>query len=495
MSRLVLLVVSLAPLAARADYMDHFVVREDVGVHKAPYLGNAEVLLMPVEVAGFPPLDLDRLYAFFAADNPQGFVKFMETASLGRYHPHVNIGPVIRYTGCPLDTTKFPGCVVARGDFAAFAAGINLIREVVRRTNEEAVGFDFGALDVNGRRGTPDGWVDGVMLLTNMPFGGIAFPVGYFNRGDNLAGATGGPLIVDGVKVGHVAIAGDGDLYTMVHEFSHLLGLTDLYAENRTYPGLQLSVMGAWGYDPNIPLHDAESRFRLRWGNWHQVQGKQKVVIAPAEGTGEVWRLGTGDEYFLVENRGPGQFDRSFTTRGLAVYHVDRRVKLAGEEGRFQDRILDCVNCDAFHPYIMNVQADEKFELQQPQAKFSYEDDLFRDGAFLGADPSGVPLSADHPVASTNWYSGQPSGIEIGQIRVSDDGAITATLIAPSEGQCGEKLCDEGEACAPLTCESPGESSAGCQCGAGQGPLVLGALLLLLLEQRLRRRQQRVFRA
>src|SRR4051794_32033700 len=90
-------VVLFAP-QARADYMDHFVIREDVGIHKAPYLGSTEVLLMPVEVAGHPPIDLDKLYAFFSPDTPDGFVKFMETASLGRYHPHVTIGPVVRYS-------------------------------------------------------------------------------------------------------------------------------------------------------------------------------------------------------------------------------------------------------------------------------------------------------------------------------------------------------------------------------------------------------------
>src|SRR5688572_20533173 len=112
--------------------MDHFVVREDVGIHKAPYLGNAELLVMPVEVDGFPPINLARIYAFFVGDTPDGFVKYMETASLGRYHPHVTVGPLIRYTSCPLPPAQFPGCAVARGDLNAFQAGINMIREAVQ---------------------------------------------------------------------------------------------------------------------------------------------------------------------------------------------------------------------------------------------------------------------------------------------------------------------------------------------------------------------------
>lgn len=488
------LIALLAAGSVRADYMDHFVVRDDVGVHKAPSLGPAELLVIPVDVGGHPPIDYDRLNRFFTGSDANGFVKYWETASLGRYRPHVTIGPAIRFASCPLPAAQFPSCMVARGDIAVFAAGIDLIRDAVRFSNDD--GVDFAKLDVNGRRGAADGWADGVMLITNVPFGGIAFPIGYFNRGDNLAGGTGGPLIVDGVKIGHVAIAGYDDVYVMVHEFGHLLGLTDLYDESSTYPGLQFSLMGAWGYDPNIPLHDAESRFRLRWGNWHQVQGRQRVRIGPAEATGEVWRLGTGDEYFLIENRGTGGvFDRSFAARGLVVYHVDRRVKLKGEEGKFLDRILDCVNCDRFHPYIMNLQGDGRFDLQADNlAVPDYENDLFRDGDSLGPDSAGTPLSADYQVASTNWYSGMPSGISISGITVTAEGPIIATLEAPGADQCGDRLCTEGEGCAPVTCEHPGEWSAGgCGCGSSGPAMPVFAALVLLLEQRLRRRDQGVF--
>ncbi|MBS1153029.1 MAG: hypothetical protein H6Q89_4727, partial [Myxococcaceae bacterium] len=56
MKRLFLLCLLIAAPGARADFMDHFVIREDVGPHKAPYLGPAELVVIPVEVKGFPPL-------------------------------------------------------------------------------------------------------------------------------------------------------------------------------------------------------------------------------------------------------------------------------------------------------------------------------------------------------------------------------------------------------------------------------------------------------
>lgn len=465
---------------ARADWMDHFVNRDDVGPHKAPSLGDTRVVLIPIEVAGFPPFDRSALEAFYAPTGP--FVSFYETASLGRYRPRVTVAPTVHYERCPLPEARFPGCSVARGDLAAFTAGMSMIREVLQRTDE--AGFDFTPFDVTGRKGTPDGWLDGVMLLTNVPFGGIAFPFGYFNQDDNLAGGRGGPLIVDGKQAGHFAIAGDSDTWVMVHEFGHLLGLTDLYDESQRTDGLWLSWMGAWSYDVQIPLPDAETRFRLRWADWRQVQGRQRVVIAPVEPSGQVYRLGTGDEYFLVENRGPGgAFDRALPERGLAIFHVDRGVKLSGATGSFVDRILDCVNCDAWHPYIRLVQADGRFDIEHGRAFGA--GDLFTRGS-LGADSSGIALGAVHAVNATNWYDGGVSGLSVDDVQVLDDGSIEVTLTAPDEGQCGDRLCAEGPGCAPETCGAP-PGSPGCSSAPG---LALG-LALLLLEQRLGRRKQR----
>ncbi len=474
--------------AVHADYMDHFAMREDVGPRKVPYLGDAKLVLIPIEVAGFPPLDVAVLESFFSPENAQGFVKYYETASLGRYRPRVTVAPKVQYERCPLPVDKFPGCQVPRGDINALTSGMDMIREVLRKTDE--AGFDFTAFDVNGRKGQPDGWLDGVMLLINVPFGGIAFPFAYFNRGDNLAGSVDGPLVVDGKRVGHFAVAGDGDRYVMVHEFGHLLGLTDLYDETGKYQGLNLSVMGSWLYDPQIPLPDAETRFRLRWGNWHQVQGKQRVTIEPAENSGDVFRVGTGDEYFLIENRGPGgTFDGATPERGLAVYHVDRTVKLKGEEGQFVHRILDCVNCDAWHPYIRLLQADGLFEIEHNHSVA--RGDLFVDGTSLRPDALEQPRSPLNPMNSSNFYSGARSGFQLEDVHLLADGRIEVTLEGPESGQCDEQLCAEGEGCAPVDCGVRTDVPTNKGCAVGEGLLPL--LGLLFLEKCFRRREQCLF--
>ncbi|MEW5737434.1 MAG: hypothetical protein AB1938_00825 [Myxococcota bacterium] len=482
--RLLALLLLITPALGRADYMDHFVVREDVGPRKAPYLGDAKLLLIPVEVKGFPPLDVGLLESFFGPGDANGFVRYFETASLGRYRPRVVVAPKVTYETCPLPAAQFPNCAIARGDITALTSGMDMMRDIIARVRD--AGFDFTQLDLNGRKGVADGWADGVMILTNTPFGGIAFPFAFFNRGDNLNGGSGGPLIVQGIKLGHFAIAGEGDRFVMIHEFGHLLGLTDLYDESGQYDGLYLSFMGAWGYDAKVPLPDAETRFRLRWANWHQVQGRQRVVIRPAETTGDVYRLGTGTEYLLIENRGPGAFDQSLASRGLAVFHVDRTVKLKGDEGAFAERSLDCVECDPYHPYIRLIQADGRYEIEQG-GRFSANTDLFHDGRYLRPGFPGNALAKDNLSFDTNRYSGEVTGWLIDDIRLQGDGSFEVTLDAPGEGQCGEALCAEGEGCAPVTC---GESNApGSGCAAAPGS-ALAILALLLLEQRLRRRQE-----
>jgi M6 family metalloprotease-like protein/uncharacterized protein (TIGR03382 family) len=471
---------------ASADYMDHFVVRDDVGPFKVPYLGPARLLLIPVEVAGHAPLDLAQLGAFFGPEAPGGFVQYFRTASLGRYQPEVTIAPVVRYASCPLPQDAFPNCVIRRGDITALTGGMDWMRDVVRRTAE--AGVDFKQFDVNGRRGRPDGWADGVMILANTPSGGIAFPFAYFNQGDNLGGGVGGPLVVDGIRIPHLAISGKSDVWVMIHEFGHLLGLTDLYDETQAYDGVHFSFMGAWRYDPKIPLPDAETRYRLRWANLHQVSGRQEVRIRPVESSGEVYRLGTGEEYFLVENRGPGgAFDREFTHRGLVVYHVDRTVKLRGEEGRFLERTADCVSCDPWRPYIRIIQADGLFQLQQGGWP-DYQSDLFRDGDALDEDPTHTPLSATYRVQSSNYYSGAPSGISLRVRQVHEDGTISAVLFAPAVPDvCADALCAEGEGCLPVNCvtEEPPVKEGGCQ--AVPTPAA-AAFLAVVLAWLLRRR-------
>ncbi|MFN7131197.1 MAG: hypothetical protein ACK4N5_03890, partial [Myxococcales bacterium] len=279
------------PLTARADFADHFARRDDIGMQKGPVLGKSRMLLIPVEVKGFAPFDMHATRVFFESDEELGLRNYYRVNSNGRWDFEATVLDPVVFDKCPLPEDRFPGCKIARGDVNALQPGLEMLREVLRRVDPVVHFRDY---DINGLEGKPDGYADLVGIVTNTPFGGIALPVFFVNNGDNLAGDTGGPFVLDGIKLGVVALGGnDKNGMVMLHEFGHSLGLTDLYAENGTYPGTHFSAMGSWHYDYRPPLFDPETRFRMGWVTAKVVSGTVRAVLKPVAEGGDVYKLGT----------------------------------------------------------------------------------------------------------------------------------------------------------------------------------------------------------
>ncbi len=490
------------PPPARADFADHFARRDDVGQQKAPVLGKSRLLIIPVQVDGHTPFDMAATRAFFEGGSPNGLRNFYKVNSSGRFEFDTKVLDPVVFTECPLPAGQFPNCSIQRGDINSLQPGLELLRQVFRRVDAEV---DFREFDLNGLDGKPDGYADMVGIITNTSFGGIGLPVFFLNDGDNLAGGTKGPFELDGIKIATVALGGNSrNGMVMLHELGHILGLTDLYAENGSYPGTHFSAMGDWHYDYRPPMFDAETRYRLGWVTAKVVSGTVRVVLKPAADGGDVYKLGTGQEYFLVENRRPGTtFDLGIGAGdklplgedGLAVYHVDRRVGPKPDDGEFISRLLQCVNCDAFHPYIRNVPSNGAFDFHNDKP-FSDSDLLFGPGEQLLPDADSTPLSSVHQVASTNFYDGTQSGIRIEEIRALPDNAIEVLLTAPETDKCAEAcsrgVCPQSECISqpggPAPSQQP-EEPAGCGCSSA-GPVELATLAGLLAAGLLRRRRE-----
>jgi M6 family metalloprotease-like protein/uncharacterized protein (TIGR03382 family) len=362
--------------------------------------------------------------------------------------------------------------------------GMDFIRDVLKRAHDEGK-VDFSKFDQNGIQGAPDGTVDGVMIVVNVPGVGIAFPIEYVNSGSNLNGGTGGAIVLDGVRIPYVAVGGasftkDGKQhleYVILHEFGHLLGFADLYYEHPAagdkYPlwqGLHFSLMGDYDYTPDVALPDAESRRALGWQQHVVVSGTQSITLAPAASGGVAVKLGmmtdTRREYFLVEARGPGQgLDTGIKdakgnpTWGLAVYHVDWSKGPKPETGEWPSRLIYCLDCDPFHPFIGNVESSGGFMLVNDGSQGSVQastgtgvsDDmvLFHGGSLSSLD-NAQPLSPSNRYVATNYYDGTPSGISIRDIKVNDDHSVTATFTAPAvDDACADVTCAAMEQCIP----------------------------------------------
>lgn len=481
MSRLLLVLVLLAPALARADFADHFARRTDVPYDKVPSRGHSHVLVLPIEVAGHPPIDVARLRAFFG-NGPESFGNYYAVTSHGLYSVEATVVDPVHYDTCPLPETEFPGCAVSRGDPGALTPALNVLRDALSQVH--ARGVKFTDFDVNGPTGAPDGTIDGFLLITNTPFGGIALPVFEFNNGDNLAGGTGGPFILDGVKIPYVALGGEQQV--LLHEFGHLLGFTDLYDEDDYRGGLDLSLMGNWTYDANPPLLDAESRYRIGWAPTVDVDRSAVVRVDPAEDGSPIYKVGSDPEYFLIENRGPGPWtDRDLMDRGIAIYHVDRSKGPSGDQGGFVSRLLHCVNCDLYHPYILNEPARGTFRWLD-YAHASQLNLLWEPGEQLGPDPEGKVFSADHPVASTQRYDGGSSGLTIRVLERQGASFLVDVRFDRVQPACeAPPACPAGYVCPDERCYTPPpEGKGGCASSAGAPVLALLVLLGLAARRR-----------
>jgi M6 family metalloprotease-like protein len=539
------LLISVA-FGARADFIDLYANPLDIPQNKAPAKGHSNVLLIPVQIdfGSYQPVDMDRLHQFFegAYTSDLTFSRYYELASANRFHPAVTVAPLVEYTGCPA-MLHSAGCTIDRGNVAALSQGMDFIRDVFRRAHDEGK-VDFSKFDANGVNGAPDGVIDGVMIVVNVPGVGIAFPIEYVNSGGNLAGGTGGPLLLDGVKIPYAAIGGASFAggaqhleYVILHEFGHLLGFADLYYEHPmagdkwpSWEGLHFSLMGDYDYTAAVPLPDAESRRALGWQPHQLVSGTQTLTLLPAGEGGVAVKLGMMDskrhEYFLAEVRGPAQGvdtglvdSKGAPTWGLALYHVDWSRGPKPDTGEWPGRLLYCLDCDPYHPFVRNLESSGTFGLvtqgaadaasRGPSAGGLVSDDqvLFEGGA-IGSLPVAQPLTETNHYVATNYYDGSASGITIRDIKVNADHSVTATFTAPAVADpCSDVTCGSMEQCTQSgamagNCEAvleaipdagvlttPPASTSGCNSSSAPGftgvALILG---LALASLRLRRR-------
>ncbi len=480
---------------ARADFIDLWANKVDMPLNKAPHTGKSRLLLIPVQIdytganGSYPAIDMNELQGFFTAPASRtqlNFKGFIDIESNGKFQPEVTVAPLVRYDGCP---TMLAGanCTISRGDVTALKHGMDFVRDVFRRTHDENK-VDFSQFDVNGLGGEPDGVADGVMLVVNVPNVGIGFPIEYVNSGSNLNGGNGGPLILDGVKIPYVAVGGSsmsaGKVrfeLVVLHEFGHVLGLADLYYEHPfaadPYPrweGLHFSLMGDYPYDERASLPDPESRRALGWQELRVASGIQTMTLQPAAAGGFAVKLGMMSggrkEYFLAEARGPvGPYDLTMDASGkpvwgLSVTHVDWSRGPRPEQGAWTERLISCLDCNPFHPFIRNLESQNLWGLvlagpMRLGGKTGTSDEhvLFTSGGVAPIPGAGV-LSMNNRYTATNWYDGSDSGIRIDNVTLNADHSVTATFTAPYVADaCADVTC------APLEqCVTVGERAGNC---------------------------------
>lgn len=155
----------------------------------------------------------------------------------------------------------------------------------------------------------------------------------------NLQSATGSPLNIDGVRVNNYAcgneINGRGAMEgigTICHEFSHCLGLPDLYdTDGGSSQGLgEWDLMAGGNYNENSFVPAGYSAYERMYAGWLEpVELTDGIFVDGMKGLNStpeayiIYNEGNKNEYYMLENRDGTGWDSGMPGKGLMITHVD----------------------------------------------------------------------------------------------------------------------------------------------------------------------------
>lgn len=177
----------------------------------------------------------------------------------------------------------------------------------------------------------------------------------------------------DGVKVSRYACSNEWEsgrpdgVGTFVHEFSHVMGLPDLYATSYT----SSFTPGSWScmdYGPynndgmTPPLYGAFERYALGWMEPMEIKDPVNAVLPAISSNKAGIVKASENEFFLFENRQQTGWDAYLPGHGMLVWHVD-----------YNESVWDSnrVNNTPSHQYVDIEEADGT------QSEYSRSGDAF----------------------------------------------------------------------------------------------------------------------
>lgn len=269
---------------------------------------------------------------------------------------------------------------------------------------------DFSEYDRDG-----DGYIDNVFVFyagRGEASGGSANTV--WPHAWNVTAAEYTPYIFDGVQLDRYACSNEWEgsrpdgVGTFIHEFSHVMGLPDLYATSYT----NAFTPGGWSvldYGPynnggcTPPLYSIYERYSLGWIDPTVLDGPATISLnSIGSNRGCIIPTGDENEFFLIENRQQTGWDAYIPGHGMLVWHIDYDPTVWNR---------NVVNNTASHQYVDLEEADGT------QSEYSRAGDAFPGTA-------GITSFTDDTRPSMKTWSGRRLNLPITEIK-EQNGTIT----------------------------------------------------------------------
>lgn len=395
-----------------AEHRRKSAARKRVGGMAFPTTGNLKGIVILVEFAdnAFQPEYTREV--FHDVMNKEGFSAYNATGSARDYFIDQSNGkftPDFDVVG-PVKLSRAMMHYGQNNSFGEDAYAYEMVTEACKSA-EQDLGVDFSRYDFDG-----DGTVDFVYVI----YAGYAESYGASSNTiwphASLLSSRGIECEVSGVKVDRYACSGElkfvsgttlEGIGTFCHEFSHVLGLPDMY--NTRYPSaLQLGawdVMDQGNYNNDSHTPPSYSAFERESLGWMEIQEldtpADRVELPEMTTSGIAYRVSSPveGEYFTLENRQQSGWDRFQPGRGLMIIHI--AYEQSAWDGNF-------VNSGIINRYDL-VEADGTQGAGEASDLFPY---------------GGKDAFTDYTVPSSQTWDGQNTSKGITMIK-DEDGLIT----------------------------------------------------------------------
>jgi len=317
------------------DYQDYMDNNYYSNVDSSPSKGSVNLLVIPVELNGFPMSEATRTKiqkAYFGTEAETGWhsvASFYEEESNGRLN--------ITGTVAPIYKSNY-GASITEAQTTTLASTATNWYKTNYSTNS---GKEFDA--------DSDGFIDGVIMIYSAPnkqsgndnLWAYCF---WTNNSKNTTSPTAKTFFWASYDFMDDSANAPIDAHTYIHEAGHVLGLEDYYNYDRT------SNYGAAGgfnmQDYNVGEHDPYSRVALGWIDPIVPSGNTTLTITPGEAIilspNNLSAASPFDEYLILDVYSPtglNEFDSTYkyggntsmypkgpNVTGIRVWHVDSRL-------------------------------------------------------------------------------------------------------------------------------------------------------------------------